>query len=303
MVDGHKIDLRISSLPTLNGEKLVIRLLDKANNFLTLEHLHFSVINAQVFEKLYKSGNGIVLVTGPTGSGKSTTLYAVLQKLNQEEQNIITIEDPVEYQIEGVNQVAVNKKAGLTFATGLRSIVRQDPNIIMVGEIRDRETAQIAVQAALTGHLVLSTLHTNNAVGAVTRLLDIGIENFLVTAAVRGVVAQRLLRCVCSHCVCEELATLAELAVLGKSSDEKIFLRKGKGCEHCYGSGYSGRIAVQEVLPITEVMQSLLMRGADEKTLLAEARRSGFKSLREDAVEKVLAGMTTVEEILRVVEC
>ncbi len=301
-VEGRKLDVRVSSMPTLHGEKLVLRLLDKAQNLLTLENLHFSERNLKAFENLYLSGNGIVLVTGPTGSGKSTTLYAALSKLNNAEQNIITIEDPVEYQLDGVNQVAVNKKAGLTFATGLRSIVRQDPNIIMVGEIRDKETAQIAMQAALTGHLVLSTLHTNNAVGAVTRLLDIGIEAFLVAAAVRGVVAQRLVRCICPHCAEEVPATEAELAFLERQAEEKVLLRKGKGCEFCFGTGYSGRIAVQEVLPVTKTMQSLLTRGADEQELLAEARRNGFSSMRADAIEKVLAGKTTVAEVLRVVE-
>ena len=223
---------------------------------------------------LYNRKRGLVLVTGPTGSGKTTSLYATLQELNRPERNIVTVEDPVEYCMEGVNQVVVNTKTGLTFASGLRSILRQDPNIIMVGEIRDGETAKIAVQAALTGHLVFSTLHTNNAIGAVTRLLDIGIEPFLLAAALRGVVAQRLVRTICPYC-------------------------EG-GCDECNHTGYKGRIAVHEVLKITPKLQNMITHGAEESAILEAARQNGFTTLKEDCLNKVQAGQTTLEEYHRV---
>lgn len=273
-VGSSKIDLRVSTLPVINGEKVVIRLLEKSQKLLELEALNFSQSNLKSYKQLINSPQGIILLTGPTGSGKSTTLYATLQELNDETKNIITIEDPVERTIEGINQIAVNNKAGLTFATGLRSIVRQDPNIIMVGEIRDGETAKIAVQAVLTGHLVFSTLHTNNAIGAVTRLLDIGIEPFLLAVALRGVVAQRLVRTICPYC-------------------------EG-GCEHCNYTGFKGRIAVQEVLQITPKLQNLITHGVEESVLLETARKSGFTTIQEDCLAKVQAGRTTMEEYYRV---
>ena len=273
-VGSSKVDLRVSTLPVINGEKVVIRLLEKSQKLLELEALNFSESNLKIYKQLINSPHGIILLTGPTGSGKSTTLYATLQELNDETKNIITIEDPVERTLEGINQIAVNNKAGLTFATGLRSIVRQDPNIIMVGEIRDGETAKIAVQAALTGHLVFSTLHTNNAIGAVTRLLDIGIEPFLLAAALRGVVAQRLVRTICPFC-------------------------EG-GCEHCNHTGYKGRIAVQEVLQITPKLQNLITHGVEESVLLETAKESGFTTIQEDCLVKVQVGRTTMEEYYRV---
>ncbi|MBR6511689.1 MAG: type II/IV secretion system protein [Phascolarctobacterium sp.] len=273
-VGSSKIDLRVSTLPVINGEKVVIRLLEKSQKLLELEALNFSESNLKIYKQLINSPHGIILLTGPTGSGKSTTLYATLQELNDETKNIITIEDPVERTLEGINQIAVNNKAGLTFATGLRSIVRQDPNIIMVGEIRDGETARIAVQAALTGHLVFSTLHTNNAIGAVTRLLDIDIEPFLLAVALRGVVAQRLVRTICPYCE--------------------------DGCEHCNHTGYKGRIAVQEVLQITPKLQNLITHGVEESVLLETARKSGFTTIQEDCLAKVQAGRTTMEEYYRV---
>ena len=276
-VGGSKVDLRVSTLPVINGEKVVIRLLEKSQKLLELEALNFSESNLKIYKQLISSPHGIILLTGPTGSGKSTTLYATLQELNDETKNIITIEDPVERTITGINQIAVNNKAGLNFATGLRSIVRQDPNIIMVGEIRDGETAKIAVQAALTGHLVFSTLHTNNAIGAVTRLLDIGIEPFLLAAALRGVVAQRLVRTICHYCE--------------------------SGCEHCNFTGYKGRIAVQEVLQITPKLQKLITQGAEESVLLEAARENSFTTLQEDCLAKVQAGQTTLEEYYRVASC
>ena len=273
-VSGRKVDLRVSTLPVINGEKVVIRILEKSKQLLKLEALNFSEGNLKIYKQLINSPHGIILLTGPTGSGKSTTLYATLQELNEETKNIITIEDPVERTLEGINQIAVNNKAGLTFATGLRSIVRQDPNIIMVGEIRDGETAKIAVQAALTGHLVFSTLHTNNAIGAVTRLLDIGIEPFLLAAALRGVVAQRLVRTICPYC-------------------------EG-GCDECNHTGYKGRIAVHEVLEITPKLQNMITHGAEGSVILEAARENGFTTLMEDCLNKVQAGQTTLEEYYKV---
>lgn len=300
--EGRTIDLRISTLPTIRGEKAVIRILDKRGDFLKLTGLNFTAENLALYQKLYRAAYGMVLVTGPTGSGKSTTLYAALQELNDGAANIITIEDPVEYKLDGVNQVAVNNKAGLTFASGLRSIVRQDPNIIMVGEVRDAETARIAVQAALTGHLVFSTLHTNNAVGAVSRLIDMGIEPFLLTSALRGILAQRLVRCICPYCKEEYVASYGERQFLGVEA-ENLMLKRGRGCGHCSGTGYSGRMAVQEILPITEEISTLVLRGASEQEILAAGRTAGYKSLREDGVTKVLAGQTTVAELLRALDC
>jgi len=299
-VSNHKVDLRISTLPVIGGEKVVIRILDKKQQLKDLSGLNFSQDNLALYEQLVGYPNGMVLITGPTGSGKSTTLYATLGHLNDETQNVITIEDPIEFKIKGVNQISVNNKAGLTFAKGLRSIVRQDPNIIMVGEIRDGETARIAVQAALTGHLVLSTLHTNTAIGAVTRLVDLGVEPFLVAASLRGVVAQRLVRMVCPYCKEQYVANSTDIAVLGREANEKLTLFKGRGCEHCNNTGYKGRMAVQEVLPITDKLRNLIVHGADEGTLSAEARSNGFTPLAGDCVQKVLQGVTTMEELLRV---
>lgn len=276
-IENRLIDLRISTMPTVHGEKVVVRILDKTTTFSSLDKLTFTDENLTAYRNLFRSPHGIVLVTGPTGSGKSTTLYATLNELNKPETNIITIEDPVEYQLEGVNQIALNTKAGLTFANGLRAIVRQDPDIIMVGEIRDEETARIAVQAALTGHLVLSTLHTNSAVGAITRLLDMGIEPYLLASCLRGVVAQRLVRRVCSKC-------------------------EACGCEDCFGTGYNGRLAVQEVMTVNEEIRHLITNRAGENDILAAAERNGFVSLHDDGVKKVLAGATTLTELLRISE-
>lgn len=276
-IENRLIDLRISTMPTVHGEKVVVRILDKTTTFSSLDKLTFTNENLTAYRNLFRSPHGIVLVTGPTGSGKSTTLYATLNELNKPETNIITIEDPVEYQLEGVNQIALNTKAGLTFANGLRAIVRQDPDIIMVGEIRDEETARIAVQAALTGHLVLSTLHTNSAVGAITRLLDMGIEPYLLASCLRGVVAQRLVRRVCPKCgAC--------------------------GCEDCFGTGYNGRLAVQEVMTVNEEIRHLITNRAGENDILAAAERNGFVPLYDDGVKKVLAGATTLTELLRISE-
>lgn len=300
-IDERRIDLRVSTLPVIDGEKIVIRLLDKTQHLLDLDNLDLNEDNLKSYRKIINANHGMVLITGPTGSGKSTTLYATLQQLNTVDKNIITIEDPIEYKIAGVNQLAVSQKIGLTFAKGLRSIVRQDPNIIMVGEIRDEETARIAVQAALTGHLVFSTLHTNSAVGAITRLLDIGIEPYLLAAALRGVVAQRLVRRICLHCRRQYSASAIELNILGRKPEENINLYEGTGCEFCNGTGYTGRLAVQEVLDITPALQNLIAKGSVEESILEVAKADGFRSLAWDCQEKILAGHTTVAEMLRAV--
>ena len=300
--NGAEIDLRISTLPTILGEKIVMRILDKGAAMIKLSSLGFSEINMKLFHHMYNSSYGIVLVTGPTGSGKSTTLYSVLSEINEPSKNIITVEDPVEYTMTGVNQVAVNVKAGLTFANGLRSILRQDPNVIMVGEIRDVETAQIAINAALTGHLVFSTLHTNDAAGAITRLIDMGVEPFLIVSSLRGVLAQRLVRCICPHCK-EEYTPPAydpERAFLGIGPEEPLKLYKGKGCSRCSFTGYTGRMAIHEVLPFSDKMQTLVMHGATDAEIFEEGRRNGTTSMKEDGIQKVLQGKTTVSELLRV---
>ena len=275
----------------------------------------FTGVNLARYRTMYRASYGLVLVTGPTGSGKTTTLYATLEELNQPERNIITIEDPVEYHMEGANQVAVNTKIGMTFANGLRSILRQDPNIIMIGEIRDRETAEIAIQAALTGHLVFSTLHTNTAAGAVTRLLDMGIEPFLAASALRGVVAQRLVRKLCPACKKKYMADKAmwewkrfrNLACEEKDRDESkppdsLALYRQSGCDACRQSGYRGRIAVHEVLPVNAVLKNKIICGDSEQELwnAAKAEFPGISSLEEDGMQKVKQGITSVQELLRV---
>ena len=312
---GQKVDLRISSLPTIQGEKIVIRVLNSETNQLRLEDMGFTGDNMTWYRTMYKASYGLVLITGPTGSGKTTTLYATLQELNQPERNIITVEDPVEYRMEGVNQVAVNAKTGMTFANGLRSILRQDPNIIMIGEIRDRETAEIAIQAALTGHLVFSTLHTNTAAGAVTRLLDMGIEPYLAASALRGVVAQRLVRKLCPACKEKYMADKAmwgwkrfrNLVCGGNKGDEMnlpdgLALYRQSGCDACRQSGYRGRIAIHEVLPVNAVLKNKIISGASEQELCNTAKTEipGISSLEEDGMQKVKQGITSVQELLRV---
>ena len=296
---GRIIDLRLSTLPTIRGEKVVVRILDQEQGVRHLEDLGMSDGNLCLYRQMYTAANGLLLLTGPTGSGKTTSLYATLQELKQEGLNLVTVEDPVEYKLEGINQVAVNRKAGLDFATGLRSLVRQDPDIIMVGEIRDKETAAMAVQSALTGHLVLSTLHTNSAVGAVARLLDMGVEAYLLAAALRGVLAQRLVRRVCGHCAEAYAPTPKEQHFLGLQGELPV-LRRGRGCEHCRGTGYAGRLAVQELFPVDEYMGELISAGAGKAALLSHGTSLGWRSLYADAVDKVLAGQTTVSELWRV---
>ena len=312
---GQKVDLRVSSLPTILGEKIVIRILDKESNLLRLEDMGFTATNLVRYRTMFQSSYGLILLTGPTGSGKTTTLYATLQELNRPERNIITIEDPVEYRMEGINQVAVNTKVGMTFAGGLRSILRQDPNIIMIGEIRDRETAEIAIQAALTGHLVFSTLHTNTAAGAVTRLLDMGIEPFLAASALRGIVAQRLVRRLCPDCKkgydvddsmwegkCLLNISSKRNAQIQMGRQEHFTLYHQSGCEACRQSGYRGRVAIHEVLPVNGAIKDKIIRHATEQEMW-DAAKTEFPdtlSLEEDGADKVKEGVTSVQELLRV---
>ena len=293
-LDGRSVDLRLSTLPTTLGEKIAIRLLAQ-QELLQLEELGFTHANLACYRRLFTQPNGLILLTGPTGSGKTSTLYATLTELDAATRNIITLEDPVEYSLPGINQVAVNRRSGMTFAKGLRAIVRQDPDVIMLGEIRDEETAGIAVQAALTGHLVLSTLHTNSAAGAVYRLLDMGLAPYLLAAALRGVVAQRLVRRLCPDCRRQRTATAAERSFLGAAT-----VWEQQGCEQCHAAGYRGRVAVQEVLPLTGRLQQLVLQRAPVEELEQAARAEGLRSLAEDAAAKALDGLTTVQELWRV---
>lgn len=295
-IDGRDIDLRISTLPTVYGEKVVMRLLDR-NNFLTkTTDLGMSEKNAKLFDGIFKNTNGIILVTGPTGSGKSTTLYASLVELNKPDKNIVTVEDPVEYKLSGVNQVQVNEKSGLTFAKGLRSILRQDPDIIMVGEIRDSETAEIAVRSAITGHLVLSTIHTNDAPSTISRIVDMGIEPFLVSTSVVGIVAQRLVKKICEECKTEYIPTVEELEAL-RGADFKVY--HGVGCKFCNHTGYLGRTAIHEVMPITKEIRYLITTRASTDQIREKAREEGIISLRDSCVELVKSGVTTIRELIR----
>lgn len=293
-LDGRSVDLRLSTLPTTLGEKIAIRLLAQ-QELLQLEELGFTQANLACYRRLFTQPNGLILLTGPTGSGKTSTLYATLAELDAATRNIITLEDPVEYSLPGINQVAVNRRSGMTFAKGLRAIVRQDPDVIMLGEIRDEETAGIAVQAALTGHLVLSTLHTNSAAGAVYRLLDMGIAPYLLAAALRGVVAQRLVRRLCPACHRQRTATAAERSFLGAAT-----VWEQQGCEQCQAAGYRGRVAVQEVLPLTTSLQQLVLQRVPVEELEQAVRAECLRSLSEDAAAKALDGLTTVQELWRV---
>ena len=302
---GQTIDLRVATLPTVWGEKVVARVLDNSNTRLGLADLGFSPGNFTRFEASYTKPYGMILVTGPTGSGKSTTLYATLNILNQQHVNVITVEDPVEYRLPGINQVQTNPKAGLTFASALRSILRSDPDIVLIGEIRDHETANIAVEAALTGHLVLSTLHTNDAPSAVTRLVEMGIEPFLVGSALDCVVAQRLCRSLCERCKEAYVPGAEELALVGFPAEpgeaDELVLHRPKGCSTCGGTGYRGRMALHEVMPIDEQLEKLTVRRSSADEITRAAREGGMSSLREDGWLKVRNGRTSIEEVLRVV--
>ena len=293
---GREVDLRVSSLPTLYGESVVMRLLDRsAGDFYDLRRLGFDEYMLGRMEHFTSLPYGIFLVTGPTGSGKSTTLYAALKRINLPDKKIITIEDPVEYQMDGINQIHVNPQIGLTFAHGLRHIVRQDPDVIMVGEIRDYETAEIAIRAALTGHFVFSTLHTNDAPSAITRLVDMGVENYLMTSSVVAVLAQRLVRVICENC--REQAGL-RLTPRG----EEVMTFRGAGCDRCFNTGYSGRMGIFELMELREDLRRLIMQKADAGQLTLNARSNGMRNLREDGWEKVERGVTTPEEVMRVTQ-
>ncbi len=301
-ISGRKINIRVSILPTVNGEGAVLRILDPVSILLELNSLGFSQDMLPKFKSLIKKPNGIILVTGPTGSGKSTTLYTALNILNSTEKKIMTIEDPVEYKLKGINQIQAKPKIGLTFASGLRSFLRQDPDIMLVGEIRDKETAEIAVQAALTGHLVLSTLHTNDAPSSVLRLIDIGIEPFLISSSVIGIIAQRLVRRICPKCKKEIKLTpdIAKILEEYEIDRNKIILYKGEGCPHCKDTGYKGRIAIFELMIITDNIRDLITRNVTTVKLRETAIKEGMCMLKEDGLKKVYAGITTIEEVLRV---
>ena len=299
-VNGKEVDLRVSVLPTINGEKVVIRILARNMELIDKQKLGMRKDDLVKLESILSNPYGIILVTGPTGSGKSTTLYAVLSELNTIQQNIITVEDPVEFSINGINQVNVNVKAGLTFASGLRSILRQDPDVIMVGEIRDGETAEIAVRASITGHVVLSTLHTNDAPSTVARLVDMGIEPYLISTSVTGIIAQRLVRKNCPKCSKEYEPKDREREILGLKDNEDIKLIKGEGCPYCNGTGYKGRVGIYEILDINKEVRETISLGENSDKIRECAIKNGMKTLKDACVEHVLEGITTVDELMRV---
>ena len=303
-LETKELDLRVSTLPAIHGESVVMRILDKSSFMVGLEDMGLLPENKKDFERLINLPNGMILVTGPTGSGKTTTLYATLSHINQKERKVITIEDPVEYQLDGINQVQVKPQINLTFASGLRSMLRQAPDIIMVGEIRDLETAEIAVQSALTGHLIFSTLHTNDAAGAVTRLVDMGIKPYLVASTVQCIMAQRLVRTICQSCreaykPSEEEITMLSLDA-GQSKDFELY--KGKGCSVCSNTGFKGRMGIYELLVMNDRLRELILENTPSTVLCEKAREFGMRTLKEDGVEKVKRGYTTIEEVLRVTQ-
>ncbi|SDL58685.1 GspE/PulE family protein [Halarsenatibacter silvermanii] len=297
-VKGEELDMRVSTLPLINGEKVVIRLLSRDSSLLHLDNLGFKESNLDKFRRLIKKPHGILLATGPTGSGKSTTLFAAINEMNRPDRNIVTIEDPVEYQLSGINQVQANEDIGRDFATSLRSVLRQDPDIIMVGEIRDEDTAEIAVRAALTGHLVLSTLHTNDAASTVTRLVDMGLASYLVGASVIGVVAQRLVRRLCPNCRSKKKEIdEVDRNFIGEADVDEIY--SSRGCSECDGTGYHDRIAIQEVMPVSEDISRLIASGANQDEIKDKAREEGMMTLKEDGLYKLEQGLTDVEELKR----
>lgn len=298
-LEGRSIDIRVSSLPTIYGEKIVLRILDKSNTIISKDLLGMDNDEMTLFDSLLSHPNGIILITGPTGSGKTTTLYAMLKELNKPGINIITVEDPVEYTLEGINQVQVNEKSGLTFALALRSILRQDPDIIMIGEIRDKETAEIAIRSAITGHLVLSTLHTNDAVGAITRLNDMGIEPYLISSSVVGIIAQRLAKKICKNCKEEYTASDMEKEILGYEVNKDLKLYRGKGCAVCDKTGYIGRTPIYEIMMINPKIRELINNKTSSIIISNEAKLNGMQVLREGAEKLVIDGITTIDELLK----
>ncbi|CAM2078309.1 GspE/PulE family protein [Paraclostridium bifermentans] len=299
-VDNENVDLRVSVLPTVNGEKVVIRILDKSAFNVDKSVLGIADDDLDKINKIISKPHGIVLVTGPTGSGKSTTLYSLLKDLNNEDKNIITIEDPVEFSMDGINQVNVNTKAGLTFASGLRSILRQDPDIVMLGEIRDYETAEIAIRAAITGHLVLSTIHTNDAPSSIVRLKDMGVAPYLVSSALVGIIAQRLIRKLCLHCREKYSASNYEKEILGVPKDQELTLYRKVGCNRCSNTGYKGRVGIYEIMEINRELRELINEDASVENITNAALRNGMKTLSKSAINVILKGNSTVEELLRV---
>jgi general secretion pathway protein E len=299
-VGGYELDIRVSTIPSQFGERVVLRLLDRGQTRLGIAHLGMSPRDRETFERILSRPDGLLLVTGPTGSGKTTSLYAALDLLNDRSRNIMTVEDPIEYSMDGVGQMQVNAKTELSFARGLRAILRQDPDVIMVGEIRDRETAQIAVESAMTGHLVLSTLHTNTAIGAVSRLVDMGVERFLLAPMLRGLVAQRLVRRICPDCAAPHDVTAAESALLGGVLPEGTRVTRGAGCTACHGQGYRGRLPLYEVVEVDATLEQLVHEGASEAALSAAARQRG-PGIMDDGIAKIRKGLTTVEEVARAI--
>ncbi len=302
MIGGKPIDLRVSCLPTSHGESIVMRILDKEGLMLGLPELGFLSDDQGVFERLITLPDGIILVTGPTGSGKTTTLYACLNYINRPDRKIITVEDPVEYQLNGINQVPVRADIGMTFSSALRAMLRQAPNVIMIGEIRDKETAEIAINASLTGHMVFSTLHTNDAPSAITRLIDIGIKPFLVSTALRAAMAQRLVRRICSRCKTEYTPEARELFALNLRPEQAGGARfaKGRGCPYCANTGYRGRFGIFEIFLVTEEIQRMIYESATAHHLRSRARELGMRTMRDDGIRKVLSGLTTAEELISI---
>ena len=303
-IKGEEIDIRVSTVPTVYGESVSLRLLSRGKIFMSLDKLGFSPQDEKAIREIIVKPHGILLVTGPTGSGKSTSLYAMLSSINSIQKRIITVEEPVEYELKGINQIAVRPEIGLTFAMGLRHILRQDPNVIMVGEIRDLETAEIAIRASLTGHLVFSTLHTNDAPSAFTRLIDMGIEPFLVASSVEAIMAQRLVRTICPHCKAEQKVERSYLLKIGFPEEEIAATKfmRGAGCEECRGLGYQGRLAIYELLVLNEALRPLILNRSSSTTIAQKAMEQGMRTLRTDGWNKVKAGITTIEEVLRVTQ-
>jgi general secretion pathway protein E len=299
-IGSKQLDMRVSTLPGVHGESIVLRILDRSDTSVSLQQLGMPEDILGSYQNIITQPHGMVLITGPTGSGKTTTLYATLEKINSEQQKIITVEDPVEYQLEGITQIQANASIGLNFAEGLRSIVRQDPDILMVGEIRDHETAEIAIESALTGHLVFSTLHTNDAAGAVTRLQDMGVEGYLISSSLLAIQAQRLVRRVCTDCSESSALTDDEAAVLELDDDRNFEINRGEGCDRCANTGYRGRIGLYELLVMSDAIRHHIASGADANVIRNQAVSEGMRTLRQDALEKLRRGLTTPEEVVRV---